>query len=86
MKTRTRMYVASGFVLAFVVVGATGAVAHWAGNGSGSGSAASGSAAAVTLGAGTPLLPTAGVSGVYGVESSRLLPSGAVTTVYGTRR
>jgi len=40
----------------------------------------------VTLGAGTPLLPTARVSGVYGVESSRLLPSGAVTTVYGTRR
>lgn len=40
----------------------------------------------VTLGAGTPLLPTAGVSHVYGVESSRLLPSGAVMTVYGTRR
>lgn len=40
----------------------------------------------VTLGSGTPLLPTATGSGVYGVVSSRLHPSGAVTTVYRTSR
>ncbi|TAJ46251.1 MAG: dihydrofolate reductase [Herbiconiux sp.] len=40
----------------------------------------------VALGAGTPLLPSAHASQLFGVESSRLLPSGAVTTVYRTIR
>jgi len=40
----------------------------------------------VVLGAGTPLLPVGAVSTEYDVESSRLLPSGAVTTVYRTSR
>jgi len=53
MKTRTRIAVVGGFVVALVAIGATGAVAHWAGTGTGTTSATTASTVAVTLGAGS---------------------------------
>jgi dihydrofolate reductase len=40
----------------------------------------------VVLGAGAPLLPVSGVTGVFELVSTQLFPSGAIGAVYRTRR
>ncbi|MFB2599748.1 dihydrofolate reductase family protein [Herbiconiux sp. P17] len=40
----------------------------------------------VVLGAGAPLLPVSGVTGVFELVSTELFPSGAIGAVYRTRR
>ena len=92
MKTRTRIVVAGGFVVAFVAIGATAAVAHWAGTGTGTASATTASTVAVTLGAGSvsaDLYPggsaTVSATATNRNESQVRIASLALDTGSGTR-